>query len=246
MLRHVKHKKSRNTICVCDAVSDEDLKHITDAAAQVCYSSRGSKVLLAGSAGLVTHITTAFNMRLKQPQTSSQQHYSNGGPILLVSGSSHPLNSAQLIKLSADIGDEVVEVTAMDMKLGVNKPTAADDVVVLNSDFGQQPFDKFVSCAADYCRKLRPSALCVAGGATLSAILQELGAASLTVEKGVAPNTPLCCVVGGKFDGLPVVSKGGGLGPEVRRRMGVCDQCTSRVSSRQRCHCWRRVHRSRR
>ena len=98
--------------------------------------------------------------------------------------------------------------------LELNKPATSDDIVVLISDFDQHPFEKFVSCAADYCRKLRPSALCVTGGATLSAILQALGATSLTVESGVAANTPLCRVVGGQFDGLTVVSKAGGLGPD--------------------------------
>jgi uncharacterized protein YgbK (DUF1537 family) len=214
ILQHM-NTKTGKLICVCDAVSDDDMKIITDAAAQLCSAARGRKILLAGSAGLVPHIPPLFNMHPKQTKPSSPQSVDNGGgPILLVSGSSHPLNKTQLETLETDIGDEIVKFTAMDMVLGLNKPATSDDIVVLISDFDQHPFEKFVSCAADYCRKLRPSALCVTGGATLSAILQALGATSLTVESGVAANTPLCRVVGGQFDGLTVVSKAGGLGPD--------------------------------
>ncbi|MEH3116693.1 MAG: Hrp-dependent type III effector protein [Methylorubrum populi] len=58
----------------------------------------------------------------------------------------------------------------------------------------------------------RPGTLLVAGGETLKALCLALGAGGLDVTGQVAPGLPRSTLRGGRWDGLPVVSKSGAFG----------------------------------
>lgn len=57
-----------------------------------------------------------------------------------------------------------------------------------------------------------PSALVLTGGDTARATCVALGAASLEVRREAAPGIPISLLQGGRWDGLPVVTKAGGFG----------------------------------
>jgi uncharacterized protein YgbK (DUF1537 family) len=60
---------------------------------------------------------------------------------------------------------------------------------------------------------VKPSGLYLTGGDTAAAVLQALGATGLRVHRQVLPLAMLGTLVGGPHDGLPVVTKGGLVGP---------------------------------
>ncbi|MCU0820109.1 MAG: Hrp-dependent type III effector protein [Beijerinckiaceae bacterium] len=58
----------------------------------------------------------------------------------------------------------------------------------------------------------RPGTLFASGGETLRALLAPLGARGLRVETEFLPGMPLSVIVGGRWSGLPVLSKSGAFG----------------------------------
>ena len=50
------------------------------------------------------------------------------------------------------------------------------------------------------------------GAGCVVAVLAALGCVALDIQREVDRNTPLCRVVGGRLEGLQVVTKGGALG----------------------------------
>ncbi|HLH73589.1 MAG TPA: four-carbon acid sugar kinase family protein [Chloroflexota bacterium] len=57
-----------------------------------------------------------------------------------------------------------------------------------------------------------PAALILTGGDTARAVCLSLGATSLEVRSEAAPGIPISLLQGGRWDGLPVVTKAGGFG----------------------------------
>ena len=60
--------------------------------------------------------------------------------------------------------------------------------------------------------RIAPSALILTGGDTARAVCAAVGAQGLEVCREVAPGIPLSLLEGGRWDGLPVVTKAGGFG----------------------------------
>jgi uncharacterized protein YgbK (DUF1537 family) len=60
----------------------------------------------------------------------------------------------------------------------------------------------------------RPGALIVSGGETLRALCSALGASHLLVTGQIEPGVPRSTLCGGRWDGLPVVSKSGAFGAD--------------------------------
>ncbi|MGH2458161.1 MAG: four-carbon acid sugar kinase family protein [Chloroflexota bacterium] len=57
-----------------------------------------------------------------------------------------------------------------------------------------------------------PAAMILTGGDTARAVCAALGANGLDVHREAAPGVPICLLEGGRWDGLPVVTKAGGFG----------------------------------
>ncbi len=57
-----------------------------------------------------------------------------------------------------------------------------------------------------------PAALILTGGDTARSVCASLGANGLDVHREAAPGIPICLLEGGRWDGLPVVTKAGGFG----------------------------------
>lgn len=55
--------------------------------------------------------------------------------------------------------------------------------------------------------------LVLSGGDTASVVCRALDARAIELRREIAPGIPCGVIVGGAFDGLPVVTKSGGFGP---------------------------------
>jgi uncharacterized protein YgbK (DUF1537 family) len=68
-----------------------------------------------------------------------------------------------------------------------------------------------------------PAAIVLTGGDTARAVCSALGTQSLDVYREAAPGVPISLLQGGRWDGLPVVTKAGGFG-DVETLVNVIQQ----------------------
>ena len=56
--------------------------------------------------------------------------------------------------------------------------------------------------------------LVLTGGDTAIAVCRALGGSGMVVRQEVAPGIPMCALIGGDYEGAPIVTKAGGFGAE--------------------------------
>jgi uncharacterized protein YgbK (DUF1537 family) len=111
----------------------------------------------------------------------------------VVAGSAHPTTRAQLARLG--------EVLAPPSDAG------ADD-----AGGRRQTAARLGDTARARIERARPGALLLTGGETAVAVLRALGASGLHLAGEIEPGVALGTLAGGRFDGLPLVTKAGGFG----------------------------------
>lgn len=186
-----------------DAETDEDLARI----AALGRAAEGP-VLWAGSGGLARALVGAARL---QPETRLE------GSVLGLFGSDQATTARQLTACredwlpvtSAAETPRIAERLAMtgaclvslDLPPGLSRSAAAERI------------------AAEFATMLhslpRPGTLMVAGGETLRAVCEALGAESLLAEGLVMPGVPRSRLQGGAWDGLLVISKSGAFGGDA-------------------------------
>ncbi len=180
-------------VSLWDAASDAELATI--AAAGRTLSGR---VLWCGSAGLAGTLAGAAPPLIVPPR-----------PVLALIGTDHPTTRRQL---EACLNHSAADAAAIAAHLTGGQGVA----VVPGLPDGLGRAEGAVEIAGRFAglvRRLpRPGALFVTGGETLRALCTSLGAARLHVIGQLAPGVPVSNLVGGAWDGLPVVSKSGGFG----------------------------------
>ncbi|MCJ2024066.1 four-carbon acid sugar kinase family protein [Methylobacterium sp. J-067] len=186
-------------VAVYDARSDEDL-------AAIAALPADGPVLWCGSGGLAAAlargVTPPSNVRLE-------------GPVLGLFGSDREETGAQLaacgaLRLVLDHGaphrDLIMDrlsrdgavMASLDLPPGTAREAAAGQIA-----------RAFARLADDLPR---PGSLLVAGGETLKALCLALSVECLDVTGQIAPGLPRSVLRGGRWDGLPVVSKSGAFG----------------------------------
>ncbi len=119
-------------------------------------------------------------------------------PILVVAGSPHPATRAQLMRAAPRDG---VVVHALDLAACTSPPAA------------RAAHERLVRAAA---AAPPPGTLVATGGETLLRLCEAVGALRLEAVGELAAGVPVSRLVGGGWDGVPVVSKSGGFGgPEL-------------------------------
>lgn len=159
-----------------------------------------------------------------------------GDPVLVVSGSATELTRSQLARLAAEHPVRVVrpvttgsgllpdvEATA-DALTSALAEAAPGDVVLLatvldDTDVVQiGPVDaerlphELASCVRRALERRRVDGLFTTGGDVTAALLAELAADGLDVEDELVPLAVAGTLVGGPWEGLPIVTKGGLIG----------------------------------
>lgn len=185
-----------------DAENDENLARI----AALADTAKGP-VLWAGSGGLARALAgesrARFNMKLQ-------------APVLGLFGSDQPVTARQLaacdaIWLRMSDGSEAPRIAqqlaagaafvSVSLPGGTERAAAAKRIAEIFAGLIQS-----LPC---------PGTLLVAGGETLHAICDALGADGLIATGLVTPGVPRSMMKGGAWDGLPVISKSGAFGQDT-------------------------------
>jgi uncharacterized protein YgbK (DUF1537 family) len=173
-------------VLAADAETDADLS--TLAAAGI-----DGPALLAGSAGLAA----ALARRLGPGPTVALGDPGLRRPLLVVAGSAHPATRAQLDRLGRRDGLQIVAPAA---------PLPADGPA--RREVGA----RLAAAARARVEQAAPGTLVLTGGETAIVVLEALGAGGLRLRGELEPGLALAALVGGRYDGLAVVTKAGGFG----------------------------------
>jgi uncharacterized protein YgbK (DUF1537 family) len=201
-------------VSIWDAERDADLAAIVAAARAL----PGARILWSGSGGLAGALAAAVSDRRPAPPALA-------APLLGLFGTDHPVTAAQLDRAGAaavtlaDGGDaEARRVAARLAADGVAFARLA--LPPLARDVARARIAAELGGLAD--RLPPPATLVCGGGETLRALLVHLGAAGLDVVGRIVPGVPVARLVGGRWSGVPVVSKSGAFGdPEFLARLAA-------------------------
>jgi D-threonate/D-erythronate kinase len=189
-------------VAVYDAASDADLARVADL-------GRAGPVLWCGSGGLAAALARDAGI----PGDDRL-----AGPVLGLFGSDRPETAAQLAAcgghhhvlapddpdparaLAARLARDGVALTSLALPAGTAREAAAARIAAT--------FAGIVAALP------RPGTLLVAGGETLKALCLALGVARLDVTGQISPGLPRSILRGGRWDGLPVISKSGAFGTD--------------------------------
>ena len=144
-------------------------------------------VLWCGSAGLAR--------ALAGPTAQLALAEALPSPRLLVVGTAHPATLAQMERLGTPPRD--VRIARVDLPPHSPKADARAALERLMASLAADP---------------RPGSALVIGGETLLCLATALDARALSVEGELAPGLAAARFTGGRWDGLPVVSRSGGFG----------------------------------
>ncbi len=224
-VEHARNRGARHV--VVDADQPECLQSVAQA-----WRRHTRDWLLVGSAGLSRQVANSA----EQPATTPHLHFPRhapgsgaaaGGPVLVVAGSPAAATQAQLDQLRGRgrmvlIGPDMPPPAA---------PSSNDQLLVLcttpaaERDAGQSA-QAVAATTAAWAKEFTPSALVIAGGTTARLVCEGLGAHGVRLEGEFEPGIPFGHLVGGAWDGVPVVTKAGGFGTpdtllDVVRALGV-------------------------
>ena len=186
-------------ITVFDAETDEDLRRIV-ATGRTC----AEPVLWVGTGGLAQALAAGRPPRIPPPLPN---------PILGLFGSDQPTTGAQLAACAPhwlDIGDD---------DLG-RVPDRLDETGIALVSFRLPAGTKRMVAAGRIAAAIQrlsrhvrpPGTIVVAGGETLRSVCDAVGATSLLVTGRLVPGVPCSTIIGGRWDGVTVVSKSGAFG----------------------------------
>lgn len=210
----------REALLVVDAVEPEDLATLAQAVGRL-----GEGVVACGSAGLAQALPDGLGLR--PAGRPSRPRRAAGGPVLVVAGSQREVTRRQI--LAAERGGAAVVHLALPWDLEHARRAllqATDHLqagrdVILTTAFqplwpGQERTvaERLGELAAEIASRHAPGGWVLTGGAVAYAVCQALGIGSLEIGGEVAPGIPFGRVVGGPWEGTPLVTKAGGFGGE--------------------------------
>lgn len=169
----------------------------------------GEPVLWAGAAGLSSALAAHIGAH---PVATTLPP----GPVLGMIGSDHPVMAAQLARvpqhrLAIREGDQedARRVSALLANRGAGFVTADLPAGIGRQEAGARIETIFARLAGHL---EAPGLLLASGGETLRALVGALGATGLHALAQYAPGIPLSRLEGGRWPGLPVISKSGAFG----------------------------------
>lgn len=185
---------------VADAANDAEL------ARAVRQFPGKTRTLLVGSAGLASVLAGGVSPRIAVPPIE-----------LVVCGTNHPATLQQIETLRSH-GVPVHDLAS-------DPDLSKDGLKVLTVTDRALPSDEAAQCIGQAIRTLpdripKPRAAFVAGGWTLRLLAEATGADRLICMGQCSIGVPVCRVVGGRWDGVSIVSKSGGFGdPDLLWRL---------------------------
>jgi len=199
-------------VSLWDADSDDDLRTIANAGRRL-----GGRSLWVGSGGLAHALADRPNEGdIAWPQALA-------GPVLGLFGSDHPVTKGQL-QTAAEACVRLADGGAASVRRLVD---ALGDSGCALATFDLPPVGRAAAAAhiasalADLAARLDPPATLICGGGeTLRALCESLGTQALDVSGRIMPGVPLSRMLGGRWDGVKVISKSGAFGePDLLARL---------------------------
>lgn len=180
--------------------------------------------LLCGSGGMAREL----HLFLGKPPKAARAAKSNTpiGPALVVIGSQNQVAGKQLLKAKEELGLPMVNVDVDNLnaeKLAVeaSRILAQGKSVAITSTFARyvpelkQSIGLFLADAAiNILSKQKAGGLFLSGGDIALAVCQKLGIAAIKVNGEVEAGIPAGELIGGRGEGMRVVTKAGGFGTE--------------------------------
>jgi len=189
--------RRRQRLVYCDATEQLHLE-----ADVVAANSLGLTTLWIGSGGLAHALAVAHSEKVvSSPPVRA-------GLVLLFVGSDHPVISHQLDALRARSDTEWWHVGSARPQ----RPTNAS-VLVIPIRCGSTEV-KDIAAMAQQIDPQDVSCIFVSGGDTAALVCRALAIHSLDLQVEFAPGLPQGLVVGGPFQGLPIILKSGGFGDQ--------------------------------
>lgn len=189
-------------VSVFDAESEADLDRVV-----ATGRLAPGPVLWCGSGGLARALA-----RSRPVAASSRLQL----PLLGLFGSNHPATAAQLAVcggLSLAVDGSEAGLRRVERRLAISGAVLVGAALPPGMARAAAAARIGQVLAAVAAAVGRPGTLLVAGGETLRGLCGALGAEALVVTGQVAPGLPRSRVRGGRWDGLPIVSKSGAFGP---------------------------------
>jgi uncharacterized protein YgbK (DUF1537 family) len=218
------------TVVVADAMQDSDLHCLAQAAVRM---NRG--LLPCGSAGLAAALAPHWRDCAGKALAGRREEsaLTSEGRIVAAIGSIHPAAIEQAEVLCREAGWPLVRVdqaaalaggnvwrewlAAARAKLEAASAQAAGAVLTIEA--GRQPrevallfAESLAELAAAALEATEASGAVLTGGDTASAVLGRIGARHVQLLDELEPGIPVGRVLGGRHDGLAVVTKAGGFG----------------------------------
>jgi D-threonate/D-erythronate kinase len=178
----------------CEAMSDEELRTIVDAATAL---DRG--VLWIGSAGLAHALAAKKYPDVQQPAP----RHSPDGVLLAFTGSDHPVSEQQLAVLREQ--HHLLEWPS------TTETRLAAPIMLLRIERGRTTEAQIYESVSS----LDPETvgcLLMNGGDTALHVCRALGIHSIQIREEFQPGVPIGTLRGGRFDGCTVILKSGGFG----------------------------------
>ncbi|MDR3497310.1 MAG: four-carbon acid sugar kinase family protein [Ancalomicrobiaceae bacterium] len=202
-------------IALWNAASDADLDAIVDAA--LLAEGRGRRILWCGSGGLAGAIAR------RRFGVAAPEAFMPEGPILGLFGTDHPVTQDQLVQA----GDATIRLadssaaSADHVSGQLDQRGAALVTVDLPPLSRRAAARRIASDLGALANRLDPPATLVcSGGETLRRLCDSLGATSLDVIGRIVPGVAVARFRGGRWDGVPVISKSGAFGdPDFLKRL---------------------------
>jgi 4-phospho-D-threonate 3-dehydrogenase / 4-phospho-D-erythronate 3-dehydrogenase len=220
------HRDAHRVLVVADAASDDDLSVIAEAASRMTRAP-----LLCGSAGLASHVSTSFDLT----GSSKDSDTPADGPALVIVGTHESMTRDQVAYLKRTRAAHEWEVHANHSAFAWERPhvpavvaevsdclaegrSAILSLVGLHAGMQKSEAEEAMRVLGEMGRRIvsrtRPAGLIVSGGWTAIETLRALDASGVQICEPIDVGTPLCKVIGGLFDGLDIITKGGALGEQ--------------------------------
>ncbi|MCH8844131.1 MAG: four-carbon acid sugar kinase family protein [SAR324 cluster bacterium] len=215
-------------VVICDAISQMHLSILAEA-----FVPRLSGSMVMGSAGIARELALRVFDGKKQ---DLPRQLRTRGPVVVLAGSRSEVTRRQVEALEgmpgiirATIDPRWFDKANWEIRLGelqdslANRSPAKGFLITISTSVAAvstQTFRKrsaginrlLGKFAAHLAKRERLSGIVLTGGDIAAAALQALGAYGIRLRHEVAPGIPQGTVVGGRHDGLPVITKAGGFG----------------------------------
>lgn len=219
--------KQGKEIIIIDAESQNDLHLVAGA-----LKFSGLSYLASGSAGFAAELPKAIDVGSELYKGSAVKR---DGGVLAVVGSANITSAQQVLIASQDPSVNLIQLEVEKHILGPDnedhlEKTCNEVIKRLAKGFnvllsvgntrsgtgGMEESKLILQSLAQIARVAVDSnsvyGLVLTGGDTAVTVFQALGAVGLDVLEEVSPGIPIGCIIGGRANGMPVVTKAGGFG----------------------------------